>query len=69
MQSSLDPMKPVVEPPSALSKLVIVIGCLIYVCSPIDLIPDLIPVVGWIDDVGALFFMVSTLLSGTKKPE
>jgi hypothetical protein len=25
----------------------------VYVISPIDLIPDFIPVIGWIDDVGA----------------
>jgi uncharacterized membrane protein YkvA (DUF1232 family) len=27
--------------------------CGVYVVSPIDVIPDVIPVVGWIDDVGA----------------
>ncbi|MCA9245136.1 MAG: DUF1232 domain-containing protein [Phycisphaerales bacterium] len=57
------------EPLSPLAKLAIVIGCMIYICSPIDLLPDLIPVVGRIDDLGALAFMFSTLLSGTKKPE
>jgi uncharacterized membrane protein YkvA (DUF1232 family) len=31
----------------------------IYVVSPIDLIPDFIPVLGWLDDVG----MVTLLLS------
>lgn len=28
--------------------------CGIYVASPVDVIPDLIPVVGWVDDVGAI---------------
>lgn len=30
---------------------VILILALLYIISPIDLIPDVIPVVGWIDDV------------------
>jgi uncharacterized membrane protein YkvA (DUF1232 family) len=29
----------------------ILIMALIYILSPIDLIPDVIPVVGWVDDV------------------
>ena len=30
---------------------VILILALLYIISPIDLIPDVVPVVGWIDDV------------------
>jgi len=30
----------------------IIIGAIIYVISPIDAIPDFIPVVGWVDDIG-----------------
>jgi uncharacterized membrane protein YkvA (DUF1232 family) len=30
----------------------LVMGALIYLVSPIDLIPDYIPVIGWLDDVG-----------------
>jgi len=26
----------------------------LYVLSPIDLIPDMLPVIGWLDDVGVL---------------
>ena len=33
-----------------------------YVASPIDLIPDLIPVVGWVDDVIVLSFAVDKLI-------
>jgi uncharacterized membrane protein YkvA (DUF1232 family) len=28
----------------------IILGSLLYILSPIDLLPDIIPVVGWIDD-------------------
>jgi uncharacterized membrane protein YkvA (DUF1232 family) len=31
--------------------LVIVILALLYILSPVDVIPDVIPVVGWADDV------------------
>jgi uncharacterized membrane protein YkvA (DUF1232 family) len=31
---------------------VLVLGALLYLISPIDAIPDLIPVVGWLDDIG-----------------
>ena len=30
---------------------VILILALLYILSPIDLIPDFIPVVGWVDDL------------------
>ena len=33
-----------------------------YVASPIDLIPDVIPVVGWADDVIILLFAVDKLI-------
>jgi len=37
---------------------------LIYIISPIDLVPDIIPVVGWVDDVFAglfgLFFLIKS---------
>jgi uncharacterized membrane protein YkvA (DUF1232 family) len=35
----------------------------LYVFSPIDLVPDALPVLGWIDDVTVLAFGVPALLS------
>lgn len=28
---------------------------ILYIVSPIDLVPDVVPVVGWLDDVAVLF--------------
>ena len=42
-------------------KILFVLG-LIYIICPIDLIPDLIPVVGWLDDVGVLAYLVKIAL-------
>lgn len=37
-----------------MKKFLIVVGCILYVLWPIDLIPDFIPVLGWIDDLVAI---------------
>ena len=43
------------------SKVVLGLAAL-YVASPIDLIPDVIPVVGWADDVIILVFAIDKLI-------
>ncbi len=35
-------------------RVMIAILAMLYVISPLDLIPDFIPVVGWLDDLGVL---------------
>jgi|JI10StandDraft_1071094.scaffolds.fasta_scaffold2467442_1 uncharacterized membrane protein YkvA (DUF1232 family) len=37
-----------------MKKLLIVVACIIYVVWPIDVLPDFIPIVGWIDDLVAI---------------
>ena len=43
-------------------KALIIIVAVLYVIWPIDLIPDIIPIIGWIDDIvviaGTLWFIL-----------
>ena len=38
-----------------------VLAALAYVVSPVDAIPDAIPVIGWLDDVGVLTLLVAAM--------
>jgi uncharacterized membrane protein YkvA (DUF1232 family) len=40
----------------------------LYLLSPIDLIPDALPVLGWIDDITVLAFAVPALLKLVPAP-
>jgi Uncharacterized conserved protein len=35
-----------------------VLALLVYIISPLDLIPDAIPIIGWIDDAIAILFLI-----------
>ena len=44
-----------------------IVLCVLYILSPIDVIPDFIPFVGWADDLGVIAYLASNLMS--KKDE
>ena len=50
------------SPDTPASLKAIIIGGLIYMVSPVDLIPDFIPVAGLLDDVGVIGFVFSQFL-------
>ena len=35
-------------------RVIIAVLAMLYVIAPLDLIPDFIPVIGWLDDLGVL---------------
>ena len=42
--------------------IIALIAGIIYILSPIDLIPDFIPVVGWMDDGAIFYFLLKRLM-------
>lgn len=46
--------------PPKMSSYLLIIGVLIYILSPIDLIPD-IPPIGWFDDLFVILFVLMKL--------
>lgn len=51
----------------SLVSIVIAFVSLLYVVSPIDFIPDFIPIIGWIDDFAILCIAGITLFTGAVK--
>jgi uncharacterized membrane protein YkvA (DUF1232 family) len=49
------------------ASLAIIIGAIVYVISPLDAIPDLIPFFGWIDDVSVITFAMTEIQSVLKE--
>lgn len=53
------------DPKASTAGKLFLLGVLVYVVSPIDLIPDLAPIIGWLDDIGlaavAVWYLSSAL--------
>ena len=47
-------------------KVVAVLG-VVYVLSPVDIVPDLLPVLGWIDDLGVALLVLKQIISSAQK--
>lgn len=41
----------------------VIVGALLYLISPVDFIPDWIPVVGWLDDLGVATFILNFIVN------
>ncbi len=59
--------KMVRDPQAPLRPKAIAIGALVYLVSPIDVIPDVLPIVGLTDDVGVIAAAIATLSADLKK--
>ena len=46
------------NPAESLLRRAVALAAVLYVVLPIDLIPDAIPVLGWLDDVGVVALML-----------
>ena len=54
-------------PKLSLGDKLIAIGAIGYFISPLDLIPDYIPVIGYLDDLGILSWAVSVIIGNMKR--
>ena len=48
---------------------VIIIAALLYLISPVDLVPDWIPVAGWLDDLGVAGMVMNFVLDRVDKKD
>jgi len=47
-----------------MKKILIVVFCILYAASPIDLIIDVVPILGWLDDVAVIGWSLHQLTEG-----
>ena len=55
------------DPKVDLSVKAIAVGALIYLISPLDVVPDIIPLAGLVDDAGIIIYAISQIAKYTKK--
>jgi uncharacterized membrane protein YkvA (DUF1232 family) len=47
----------------------LVVGAIVYILMPVDAIPDIAPVVGWLDDIMFLIGALGMLFGAAPKPQ
>ena len=47
-----------------MKKLALIFGCILYVLSPIDIVPDVLVGLGQLDDIAAIVWTVKKLMGG-----
>ena len=47
----------------------VIIAAMLYLISPIDVVPDVIPVIGWLDDLGVAGIAINYILSRVDRHE
>jgi uncharacterized membrane protein YkvA (DUF1232 family) len=52
---------------SSLKSIAILVGAILYFLNPFDAIPDAIPVIGYVDDVGVVAWVIKTLKDEIEK--
>lgn len=45
----------------------VIVGTIVYVISPLDAVPDIIPVLGWLDDVAIVSYALTKLQKETER--
>jgi uncharacterized membrane protein YkvA (DUF1232 family) len=44
-----------------------IIFTIIYLINPLDILPDFIPIIGWIDDLALIVILTESLIQGNKQ--
>lgn len=44
-----------------------IIFTLIYLINPLDILPDFIPILGWVDDLALIAILTESLIHGNKE--
>jgi uncharacterized membrane protein YkvA (DUF1232 family) len=50
-----------------MKRILIAIACFLYVVSPLDLLPEFLPIIGWLDDVAAIVLTIRHLSEGGRQ--